>query len=274
MSVGSPRLAAFGVLLGLTGLTSCSGPTASTADRSEFYWTAARETYQAGDYAKAADHLEHVIETDNPYTARAVPWYLVLTSGMAQGYMELADQYAAGARIKKADGLAFRRKATDYRTIASKMVLRFAQNTDKIGKVPLGSLPLAFPLPKGNPADPALFKRIASGIELDPADAQMAEALAIEHSVLMTACLAVGAPNDFAKTEQILGRPSPSASRDIFGKAMALMLEKEATLYSRDKLDEPQKLTTVQARAASMKAEAARVGSARIVLGDTTTASR
>jgi hypothetical protein len=258
------------VLIAVIGLAACSGPATTTtaADRSEFYWSAARETYLAGDYIKAADHLEQVIETDNPYTARAIPWYLVLTSGMAAGYMDLADQYSAGARIKKADGLAFRRKATDYRAIASKLVLRFAQHADKIGKVPLGNLPLAFPLPKGNPANPALFSRIASGIELEPADAQMAETLAVEHSVLMTACLAVGAPNDFAKTEEILGRPSPSASRDVFGKAMAKMLENGATLYTRDKLDEPQKLAVVQARADSVKAEAARVGSARIVLGD------
>src|SRR5262249_49401610 len=121
MSLGSLRLAAYGVLVGLIGLTSCGSPTASTADRSEFYWSAARETYLAGDYVKAADHLEHIIETNNAYTARAVPWYLVLTSGMAEGYMVLADQYAAGAHIKKEDGLAFRRKATDYRTIASKL---------------------------------------------------------------------------------------------------------------------------------------------------------
>jgi hypothetical protein len=80
----------------------------------------------------------------------------------------------------------------------------------------------------------------------------------------------VGAPNDFAKTEEILSRPSPSAPRDTFGKAIAALLEKEAKLYTRDKLDEPQKLAIVQARAESVKAEGARVGSARIVLGDAT----
>jgi hypothetical protein len=272
MSVFSSRFTTLGILLGLTGLTSCSGPTAPTASSIEFYWSAARETYAAGDYTKTADHLERVIESDNRYTARAIPWYLVLTSGMAAGYMDLADQYSAGAHIRKADGLAFRSKAADYRTMASKLVLRFAQNVDKIGKVPLGSMPLGFPLPKGNAADPALFAQIARGIQLTPADAQNAEALAIEHSVLMTACLAAGAPNDMAKAEEILGRPSPSASRDAFSKAIARLLEKESSLYSRDKLDDPEKLAIVQARAQSVMAEGARVGSARVVLGDASTA--
>jgi hypothetical protein len=271
MSVFSPGFSTLGVVLGLIGLAGCSSGPATTTEASaatEFYWSAARETYAAGDYNKTADHLERVIESENKYTAKAIPWYLVLTSGMAAGYMDLAEQYTAGARIKKANGLVFRRKATEYRTIASKLVLRFAQNSDKIGKVPLGSMPLAFPLPKGNAADPTLFTQIARGIELSPADAQLAESLAIEHSVLMTACLAAGAPNDVAKAEEILSRPSPTASRDAFGKAIARLLEKEAALFSRDKLDEPQKLAIVQARAQSVMAEGSRVGSARIVLGE------
>jgi hypothetical protein len=229
----------------------------------EFYWSAARETYAAGDYNKTADHLEQVIESDNQYSARAIPWYLVLTSGMAAGYMDLADQYAAGARVRKADGLAFRRKATEYRTLASRLVLRFAQNADKIRRVPLGTMPVAFSLPKGNAADPALFTQIAGGIEPTPEDAQAVEAMAIEHRVLMTACLAAGAPNDVAKTEEILGRGG--ATRETFGKAMAQMLEKESALYSRNQLDEPQKLASVRAQAQSALAEAAKVGSARVV---------
>jgi len=273
MSLLSPRFAKLGALLGIIVLAGCAGPTAEKVGTPDFYWSAARETYSAGDYAKTADHLEHLIDNDNAYTARAIPWYLVLASGMAAGYMDLADQYSAGAHIRKTDGLPFHRKATDYRTMASKLVLRFAQYTDHISQVPLGSLPLAFPMPKGNPANPALFAQIARGIELSPADAQMAESLAVEHSVLMTVCLAVGAPNDVAKTEEILGRPSASASRDTFGRAIAQMLEKEANLYTRNQLDEPQKLASVQARAQSMKAEAARVGSARLVLGEASTPS-
>ena len=265
MSVFSPRVALLAVPLALMGLASCSGPTTTTASKADFYWSAALETYAAGDYNKTADHLEHLIADDNPYAARAIPFYLVLTSGMASGYMDLADRYAAGARAKKEDGLPFRRKATDYRNIASKLVLRFAQNVDRIGAVPLGSLPLAFPLPKGNPADSALFARIGKGIEISPEDAQMAEVQAVEHSVLMTACLAAGAPNDIAKTEDILGRPSASTSRATFGKAIAGMLEKGSTLYSRNQLDEPEKLAALHTRSQNVLAEAARVGSARVV---------
>src|SRR5215470_17808255 len=110
MSVSSPRVAALLATLGLFGLTSCSGPTTARVGTPEFYWYAAKETYAAGDYMKTADHLDHLIDNQNEYTARALPWSLVLTSGMAAGYIELADAYTAGARVNKIRSLALRRK--------------------------------------------------------------------------------------------------------------------------------------------------------------------
>src|ERR1041385_6617055 len=102
------------LLLAILTLTSCSGPVPVRVATPEFYWSAAGETYAAGDYRKTADHLEKLIERDDSYTARAIPWYLVLTSGMAAGYMDLADHYAAGARRNKSGALAFRLKAKEY----------------------------------------------------------------------------------------------------------------------------------------------------------------
>src|SRR5437667_4776325 len=145
MSVFSIRIAALLVALALIGLTACSSPTTTArVGTPEFYWYAAKETYAAGDYVKTANHLDHLIDNQNEYAARAVPWSLVLTSGMAAGYMELADAYVAGARVNKAKSLAFRRKATDFRTMASPLVLRFAQNVDKMNQVPEGGVQLAF----------------------------------------------------------------------------------------------------------------------------------
>jgi len=219
----------------------------------------------AGDYRKAVDHLEKLIDGNDRFALEAIPWHLVLTSGMAAGYMELADNYAAGARRNKPKALAFRLKATEYRNAASRLALRFAQNVDKIGRLPLGMVPLAFPLPNGNAAQPALLSDIAKGLELTPADAQEAEAIAIQHSVLMAVCLTAGAANDVARTREILGRTPAGASRSTFGKAIAQLLEIQSTLYSRDKLDEPEKLAVFHQRAQRVLAEANRVGAARIV---------
>lgn len=269
MSVYSLRIAAVLLAgLGLIGLTSCSAPPQKTAgERSlEFYWSAAAETYAAGDYAKTADHLGRLLEKDNRYTARAIPWYLVVTSGMARGYTELADRYTTGARFNRTNARALHQKASQYRTAAGRLALRFAQDVDRLPQIPLGKVPLAFALPKGSAAEPPLLTRIASGVEVAPAERDAAEAVAIQRGVLMTVCLAAGAPNDVAKARDILSQPSPDITREAFANAIAQLLKTESALFARDKLDDPQKLAAFQKRAEVVLAEGAKVGSARIGL--------
>src|SRR5512138_1722946 len=79
-------------------LCSCSTQTSTVVKPGTpaFFWGAARETYAAGDYTKALEHLDNLISTENEYTARALPWSLVLTAGASAGYMEVADAYEAG----------------------------------------------------------------------------------------------------------------------------------------------------------------------------------
>jgi hypothetical protein len=218
-----------------------------------------------GDYAKTADNLEHLLDAPNQYTATAIPWYLVLTSGMAGGYMELADQYAAGAHMNKAKATAFRAKATDYRTIASQWAMRFAQNSDRLKDIPLGPLALGFTLPKGGAAEPPQLAQIAGGVELTPEDAETAEVLTLQQAVLMAACRGVGAPQNVAKALEILQRDRAEVPRATFGNAIADSLEAESALYARNRLDEPQKLAAMRSRAEIARKEAARIGGARIV---------
>jgi hypothetical protein len=270
MSVLSVRLGAASIPLLMLALTSCSGGGPAPAVTSngktvDFYWSAARETYALGDYMKTADHLEHLLDNQNQYTTRAIPWYLVVTAGTANGYMRLADQYIAGARIHKSAAAALRLKAAAYRTTASQLALRFAQNVDKVKDIPLGLVPLSFSLPKGSGTETEFLSQIAKGVELSPADAESAETLTVQHAVLMAACKAAGAPDNVARVQEILAQPNPEVPRVAFGNAIAEMLSSESTLYSRNKLDQPDKLAAFQQRAEMVRKEAARVGSARIV---------
>lgn len=252
-----------GLLVLLTLLTSCSGP-ATTVGSAEFYWNAAKDTYAGGDYLKTLDDLDHLMENHSEYTARAVPWSLVLTAGMANGYMELADYYMAGARANKAEALTFRRKANDYRTMASPLALRFAQNVEKIDQLPAGAVPVAFPMPRGSAGLPELFSRIEAGELPSAADADTAQTLAVERNVLLTTCEAVGAPNDMAKAEYILLHVS-TTSHVTFGRAVSHMLENESKLYSRNQLDEPDKLAILHQRAQTVLGGNAQAGGAMLV---------
>jgi len=253
MRISSLRVAV-GLIIGLLALTSisCSGPTTATVGSSEFYWSAAMETYTAGNYVKATDHLDHLIDSQNAYTSRALPWSLILTSGMAAGYMDLANAYASGARINKSNAAVFRRKAMEYRNMASPLALRFAQNIDKLATLPPGAVRLAFTLPKGSPGYSPLVARISGGVQISPADEETAQIQAIERAVLLTTCQAVGAPNDTARTSEVLGHAVALTARPTFLKAMISMLDKEADLYARDKLDDPSKVAVFHERSQNL----------------------
>ena len=264
MSVSSTRTAALLVALAMLGLAACSGPVTTSArvGTPEFYWYAAKETYAAGDYVKTADHLDHLIDNQNEYTARAIPWSLVLTSGMAAGYMELADAYSGGARVNKTNALALRRKASEFRTMASPLVLRFAQNVDKLSKVPAGGIQLAFGLPKGSAAPPALLSHVAGGFPLNAADTEKVQSQNIQRNVLLAVCRAAGAPNDTARTEEVLSHASALISRAAFERTISDILTLESALYSREKLDDPDKLQALKNRAMLLSAGANRPAAA------------
>jgi hypothetical protein len=75
-------------------LTSCSsGPQPPAPGTPAFFWAAAKETYAAGDYEKTVQHLGRICNTQSDYPARAQPWLLVLTSGMAKANMDLAEAF-------------------------------------------------------------------------------------------------------------------------------------------------------------------------------------
>jgi len=247
-------------------LSSCSAPTKTNARTPEFYWSAAAERYAAGDYSKAADHLEHLLAEGNPYAARAIPWHFALTSGMARGYMDLADRYTSGARANKAKALEFRKNASKYQAAAGKLALRFAQEIERLQQIPLGNVQLAFAVPKGSIAEPALLWQIATGNWLTPADQEAAEVVAVERGVLAAVCLAAASPNDPAKARDLLARPGASVSREAFANALAQSLKTASALFARDKLDDPQKLAAFQKRAELVLAEGSKVGSARLGL--------
>jgi hypothetical protein len=246
-------------------LTSCSGPVAAKAGTPEFYWAAAKNAYSTGDYTGTLEQLTRLTENRNDYTARAIPWELVLTTGLAAGYIELADDYAKGARTNPANAMAFRRKAAEYRNLANPLVLQAARAVDKLEQLPPGSITLTFGRPRGNlTPSPALYK-IAAGLRITDAEANAAPAQARERNVLLSACIAVGAPNDSAKASEILSHASTITPRAAFAGAMADMIEKTSTLYSRNELDLPDKLELLQGRAKALRAVAEQVGPAMVV---------
>ena len=82
--------------------TSCSsGPEPPKPGTPAFYWAAARETWRGGDYLKTSEHLQRILAGENDFCARARVWDAVISGGVAQAYIELADNWEAGARANR-----------------------------------------------------------------------------------------------------------------------------------------------------------------------------
>ena len=97
----SAYILAFFAALSMLLLASACGPSAPEKGTPAYFWAAAQESYAAGDYLKTLDNLDGILDSDSEYTARAVPWSLLLSSGLANGYADLADHYQTGGKRTK-----------------------------------------------------------------------------------------------------------------------------------------------------------------------------
>ena len=247
-AVANRRVAVWALLSANLILFSCSGTSAPEPGTPAFYWGAAKETYNAGDYQKTIEHLGNILSTQNDFVARAQPWMLVLTSGMAHGYMDLADAFDAGSHTTHAQVAAFHRQVNTYRGNANTLALQFADTFAKFqGKDEY--VTLAFPYPTGSPTEVVLLSKVSSGTLLPDAEIDTAQKRAIERAVLLETCRAAGAKDDPAKALDMLKTGDAKVPRATFIQAMAAALFEKSQLYTRNKMDDPDKMKIFCTRA-------------------------
>jgi hypothetical protein len=227
---------------------SCSGSNAPEPGTPAFYWAAAKETYATGDYQKTVEHLGNILSSQNDYVARAQPWMLVLTSGMAQGYMDLAESFEAGGHASHANTTNFHRQVNTYHGAANTLALQFADTFSKFQSKD-EYVTLAFAYPTGSPTEVVLLNRVAGGAWLPDAEIETAQKRAIERAVLLATCRAAGAKNDPAKAQDLLKTGEAKVPRAAFLHAMAAALFEESQLYAHNKLDQPDKMKIFCSRA-------------------------
>ncbi len=220
-------------------LISCSGDNAPQAGTPAFYWAAAKETFAAKDYSKTVSHLEKLDAGDSEFTARARPWLLIMTSGMSRGYMDLADNFEAGSRTNKSNPTDFRRRTNNYRVEANRLALEFVEVFDKFQKGKDDPVPIALPFPTGNAAPVTQLTKVSTGVMLQPTEIEEAEKRAVERAILMAACNAAGAPDDPAKTQDLLKAGTHQVPRAAFVTSMAATLFEESKLYGTRQIGNP-----------------------------------
>lgn len=247
-NLSARRWIALAVALPVLGLvaagTSCSsGPKALQPGTPAFYWAAAKETYRGGDFVKTSENLQRILVNENEFTARARAWDTVISSGLAQGYIELADAWEAGARSNRLSPTPFRKQVSTLRSLASASAVEFTENIHKVmdaGKDQ--KILLAFAYPAGAPAAPAGLKRVAGGILAQDSERDLLQSAMLQRGVLLSVCAAVGSRDDAAGAQGKLIAGDFLASRDTFLLAAARSLSDESELFTGSKLDLPNRL--------------------------------
>lgn len=232
-------------------LTACSsGPVAPQKGTPAFYWAAAKQTFAAGDYLKTSDNLDKILKSENEFKATALPWSLILTSGMAHGYMELGDSFEQGARANKANPAMFRRQTGDDRRAARALALQFAEKfQDFVKNNHDEQIRLAFPFPNGTTAGIPLLTKAGSGIVPSSQEIEDGVRSALQRAIIIETSRAVGAGEDATKARQQFAGGEVKIPRMDFLLTMAVSLHDQAMLFGPTKMDEPEKMKMMSAQA-------------------------
>lgn len=239
------RQAAALLCVGVVGtLSSCSsGPPAVKMGTPEWFWNATTEQFGKGELAKAQEHLEKIMATDNPYKRRAAPWHVVILAGLAEGHKQLAEAYDAGATAARAQGGEFRRVAQESQRAARMYSMGLAQEVEKLQKEmgDAAKYPLEFSFPRGNPSEITTLDRVRKGILPPEAERATAQRRTIERGVLLETAAVVGAGEDTAKAAALFKTLPVEVPREVFLYGVAGSLFTQAAIFDRRKLNEPDK---------------------------------
>jgi hypothetical protein len=227
-----------GLMVSSCGPSAPQGPQPGTP---AFYWAAANETYRAGDYLKTNQNLDRVSKSENEFAARAVVWECVVSSGLARGYAVLADKYEMGGRTNRDNPAPFRRQVSNLRVAASDAGVQLAESFHRLSPEAKG-VPLDFPFPAGNAAEPPGLQKVSNGTLISDAELELLQKAMLQRGVLMSVCDAVGARDNTAKALEIFQKGNVEAPAEVFRMAMATMLHESALVFGPDKLDQPNRV--------------------------------
>jgi len=222
-----------------------SGPQPPQPGTAAFYWAAAQSTYAAGDFLKASENLSQMTNSAE-YAERSQPWSIVMSAGLAKGYLDLAQNFEYGARANRNNPTPFHRQVQQLRSLASAAVLECAEDAHKyLDASKADPIALEFPFPTGTAGEPGQLQRVAKGVIVPDADIEGLQKAMVQRGVLLTVTRVVGAADDPAKALDIFKAGNVKVPRAVFLLAVAKALYEQADLYTPTKMDQPERLGMV-----------------------------
>jgi hypothetical protein len=244
------------IVLGITAASCSKGPAPPAPGSPAFLWQGAQTTYRAGDMLRTSQNLQQLIRSDNEFTARARPWAIVISSGVTQGYLDLADSYDIGAKANRANPMPFNKQASMLRSLASSGALELAESVHAfLDKDKDPNVPFAFEFPAGSVSQPPAASKISSGVLIQDSEGEALTKAMIQRGVLLAVCRAAGNPDDVAKTQEMMKAPDAKVPRATFLYALAKSLHDTSAVFGPTKLDRPDRLKVMLIEAVEVMKE-------------------
>jgi hypothetical protein len=230
------------VVFSLIAAACSSGPQPPQPGTPGFYLASAKSTFAAGDFLKTSDNLSQ-LNNSSEFAARTRPWSIVMSAGLAKGYMDLAENFEYGARANRTNPAPFRRQVSQLRSMAGNAAMQCAESTKKfLAENKADTVALEFPFPRGNSAEPVPLQRVAKGMMVPDAEIEDLTKTMVQRGVLMTTARMVGASDDVAKALDTFKSGDVKVARAVFLEATAKALVDQADLYTSTKLDQPDRV--------------------------------
>jgi hypothetical protein len=238
------QLLLVGVMVGCMATTSCSkGPEPPRPGTAAFIWNAANSTFHSGDFIKTGENLQQLVKTDGEFTAKARPWAVVISAGLAKGYIDAAEAYDTGAKANRPNPMPFRKEASQLRSLATAAAMEFAEGAHiLVEKEKSPEVILAFESPNGNAAQPAAYQKVSAGAWIQDSEREALLTAMLQRGVLLTAGMVAGSPEDPAKTAATLKNGDARRPRADVLFAVAKLLYEQSDLFGPKKLDQPNRL--------------------------------
>jgi hypothetical protein len=168
---------------------------------------------------------------------------LAIASGLAQAYLDMANDFQSGVKANKLNQAPGRKMMGDYRVMAETRVLEFVETLIAYNKTKVQDpVILEFPFPQVASGEIRERAQIQGGLLLSQETITLYERKMIERAVPEAVAAAVGATGDFAKAQAIFQGGKAPVPRNVFLHAMIESLDEQARLFSRAALNKPDRL--------------------------------
>lgn len=206
----------------------------------EWYWAAALENLESGDFGKTIEHLTSAAEMDGPLQEKAVMYRTALLVGLSRGALALADAYREGMDAVGARRDAWQNPMAQVLRDGRRYSIELAESLGAVDKAMRADpLKFDFPFPRGGTLESLVLASIRTGEDLPAAQLNTGADQTMRREMVMACAELTGNAEDPDAAKAAFESGAASAPNAAGRLAMAKMLLDISVLYDRLRVNDP-----------------------------------